>query len=128
LARTRRRPKGVVLDLVLICALRRIGLANTRLARASWRHHPPQAVQDRRTHQHPGAPHQACHEFRLSVPARMAPDICQARGSRLSALPPLPVNSKDIAEPQQQLRAVITRACNSRARKIAATDLRPKTV
>jgi hypothetical protein len=28
-------PEGVVLDLVLICAQRRIGLANTRLARAA---------------------------------------------------------------------------------------------
>lgn len=53
-------------------------------------------------------------------------NICQARGSHLSALPPLPVDSKDITKPQQPLGAAIRLGCNSRAHKVAAPESTPK--
>ena len=43
---------------ILLCALRRIGLAGTKIRRCNVRDHPAQAVEDRRTGAHLGAPHQ----------------------------------------------------------------------
>ena len=43
---------------VLLCALRRIGLAGTAAGRGDLRHHPPQAPEDRRASDHQRAPRQ----------------------------------------------------------------------
>jgi hypothetical protein len=63
---------------VLICALRRIGLKHTHRQRLV-RHHPPQAVQDRRAGANQRAPHQARYAFGLSLPGRVQ---CRLRTRR----------------------------------------------
>ena len=67
---------------VLICALRRIGLAHTQFARACVRHDPPQAVQDRGAGAHQRAPHQARHAVGLSLSGRVPCRACRAHRRR----------------------------------------------
>ena len=50
---------------VLLCALRRIGLAGNQVRRCHLRHHPPQAAQDRRAGPHHRPPHQDRHGLGL---------------------------------------------------------------
>jgi hypothetical protein len=49
---------------VLICALRRIGLAHTPVRKRLLRHNPPEAPQDRRPRHHQRASHQVRHGLR----------------------------------------------------------------
>ena len=52
---------------ILICALRRIGLAHTQFAEATCGTIPPQAVQDRRARPGQRAPHPLRARLRLSL-------------------------------------------------------------
>ncbi len=58
---------------VLICALRRIGLAHTQFADATSRHDPAEALQDRRAGQSQRPPHPLRAGLRLPLRRRMAP-------------------------------------------------------
>ena len=56
---------------VLICALRRIGLAAYPVRRRHLRHDPPQAAEDRRPRPHQRPPHQDRHGIGLPLPERV---------------------------------------------------------
>ena len=56
---------------VLVCALRRIGLAPHPVRPRHLRHDPPQAAEDRRAGAHQRAPHQARHALGLSLSGRV---------------------------------------------------------
>ncbi|MGY4158003.1 hypothetical protein ACVINW_003845 [Bradyrhizobium sp. USDA 4461] len=75
---------------VLICALRRIGLAETNFADATCGTHPPQAPEDRRTGAYQRPPHQDRHGLGLSgcrtVGHRRAPPGRSRRSPRLAGL------------------------------------------
>jgi DDE family transposase len=75
---------------VLICALRRIGLAETTFADRHLRHHPPQAPEDRRAGAHQRPPHQDRHGLGLSsrpgLGTRGWPPGLSRQGSRLAGL------------------------------------------
>ena len=55
---------------VLMCAVRRIGLAGTKLAACDLRHHPAEAAQDRRSRHHQRPAREARVRLRLSRTAR----------------------------------------------------------
>ncbi len=75
---------------VLLCALRRIGLARHQVGERHLRHHPAQAAQDRRPRAHQCPPHQDRHGVGLSgrpnLGYRRRPPRARGARARLSGL------------------------------------------
>jgi Transposase DDE domain group 1 len=67
---------------VLLCAVRRIGLAHTQFAAATCRHHPLGAAQNRRPGADQRPPRPRRHGIRLPVAARVPIGPCPTRGCR----------------------------------------------
>ncbi len=69
---------------VLLCALRRIGLAHTQFARASCGTIRLKLLEDRRAGAHQRAPHQARHALGLPLSSRVSRCPCRTRRGRLT--------------------------------------------